>query len=144
MSFDDRGFSKIETTQGTLVVNMMGNRQEMPFEAELWRDSEGTVGAVNAETPRGPQWMFVSLTDGGAVYTQGGPRDGNVDIDGDTLVTTTASDRDGVLAAHLTALGDDGRSDPDALLDALRNAPQKAVDLAGEVMKRLASGLSQS
>ena len=36
MSFDDRGFSKIETTQGTLVVNMMGNSQEMPFEAELW------------------------------------------------------------------------------------------------------------
>jgi hypothetical protein len=119
-------------------MEMMG---EFPFEADLWRDSEGTVGAVSADGPRGTTWLFVSLTEGGTVYTQTAARDGDVTFDGERLVTTASGDRDGVLAAHIAAAGD-LRTDADALDKLLEGAPQAAVRLAEETMKQFAAGLS--
>ncbi|MCO4770082.1 MAG: hypothetical protein KDA24_08645 [Deltaproteobacteria bacterium] len=144
MSWESHGFSKTGSTSGVITVEMMGQRMEMPYEADLYRDASGSIGAVAADGPQGTTWMFVSLTEAGAVYTQPAPRPGDVDIDGERLVTTPSTDRDGILAAHEEAVGDSARSDADALDAALKDAPQTAVRLAGEIMKRMAAGFAAS
>lgn len=142
MSWDALGFSQTGTTSGTLTVEMMGQSMQMPYEADLYRSSDGRVGGVAAAGPQGTTWMFVSLVDGGAVYTQPAPRAADIDIDGERLVTTPATDRDGILAAHLSAVGDSGVADPEQLDTTLQSAPQTAVRLAAEIMKRMAAGFA--
>ena len=142
MTWESLAFTHVEDVQGSLTVEMMGQSMEMPYSARLHRSADGRVGAVVADGPQGETWMFVSLVDGGGVYTQPAPRPGDMDIDGDRLVTTPSTDRDGVLAAHLNAVGDDALADGDALLEALRAGPQTAVRLAAEIMKRMAAGLA--
>lgn len=141
MSWDALAFSHVEDVQGSLTVEMMGQSMEMPYSAALHRSADGRVGAVVADGPQGETWMFVSLVEGGGVYTQPAPRPGDVDIDGTRLVTTPSTDRDGVLAAHLAAVGDDALADGDALVEALRKGPQTAVRLAAEIMKRMTASL---
>jgi|GEM_PF-3086826 len=141
MTWDERGFSKLRRVSGAITLSMMGQSMQVPYEANVYMDSASTVGAIEAEGPQGTNWLFVSLTDSGATYTQPSPRPGDMDFEGDRLVATPAQDRDGILAAHLGAIGDGAKSDADALDTALEAAPQNAVNLAGEAMKRLAAGL---
>ena len=65
MSWDALGFRQTGTTAGTLTVEMMGQSMQMPYEADLYRSSDGRVGGVAAAGPQGTTWMFVSLVDGG-------------------------------------------------------------------------------
>jgi hypothetical protein len=142
MTWDSGGFTQLRSVSGTLSVDMMGQVMEIPYTADLFTDGAQSVGAVSAQGPQGTTWLFVSVTEPGAVYTQSAPRDGDLDIDGERLVTTTARDRDGILAAHLAAVGDGARVDPAALDAALQAAPQTAVRLAAEAMKKLAAGFA--
>lgn len=143
MSWDDRGFTKLRRTSGSLVMEMMGQSMEIPYEADLFADSAGEVGAIAAEGPQGGMnWLFVSRTADGIIYTQPAPRAGDMELDGQRLVTTSSQDRDGVLAAHLAAVGDGAVADAEALSTALDDAPQAAVSLAAEAMKKLAAGFA--
>ena len=134
-NWDSRGFAKTRRVKGTISMEMMG---DFPFEADLYMDSAGEVGAVSADGPRGTTWLFVSITPAGTVYTQAARRPGDVDVDGDRLITVADGDRDSLLAAHLEAAGD-RQANPEALDALLERAPQAAVDLAAETMKRFAA-----
>ena len=141
MSWDARQFSDVGSADGTIRVDMGGRVMEMPYTAALWLDGAATVLGVAAEGQRGTSWLFVSrVGDGdGVVYTQGGPREGDSDIDGRRLVVAASRERDEILAAHVLAVGDSAIAGADALLALAADAPQTAVDLAAEVMKRLAA-----
>ena len=145
MSWDSRGFVELRRIRGSLVMEMMGQSMEIPYEADLFADSTGEVGAIAAQGPQGgTNWLFVTRTADGVIYTQPSPRDGSMEFQGQRLITTSAQDRDGILAAHLAAVDDSAIADSDALSAVLDDAPQAAARLAAEAMKKLAAGFAAS
>jgi len=143
--WDEYGFHHFGGSNGTLRIDMMGDEMEVPFRARFFIDKRGEIGGACAEMPDGEKWLFLSRAETGDVYTQSGKRDGEMEVkkfpkELTRLVTTTKTDREGVLIAHIIACGAGVKSDTDGLKRDIARAPQKAADLAVEAMKQLAGG----
>ena len=145
MTWDGRSFHQFGNSSGILRIDMMGDELELPYRAQFYVDSFGEIAAAGAQMPDGERWIFLSRTEGGDVYTQSGKRDGDVELlkvrSKTRLVTTTKTERDGVLMSHIIACGAGIKADKEGLKRDIARAPQKAADLSVDVMKKLAAGL---
>lgn len=143
--WEELGFHHFGGSNGILRIDMMGDEMEVPFRAKFYIDAAGEVAAAGAEMPDGEKWLFLSRAETGDVYTQSGSRDGEMEVkkfpkEITRLVTTTKTDREGVLIKHIIACGAGKKADKDGLKRDIARAPQKAADLAVEGMKQLMGG----
>ena len=140
MTWAGRGFHQFGNASGILRIDMMGDEMELPYRAQFYIESFGEIAAAAAQLPDGEKWLYLSRTEDGDVYTQTGKRDGDVDLGKTRLVTTVKTERDGILMSHIIACGAGIQADKEGLKKDITRAPQKAADLAVQVMKKMMAG----
>ena len=135
MSFDSEHFEETGTGAGTVHMEMMGQKMDMPFEGTYYLNGAGTIAAAAADVGGRVGWVFLSATGTRDVMTVMSKGGGDpVEIDGTLLNITQSEDRDELLASHLAAVGDDAVADPDGLKAAIQDSAQRAADLSSKAL----------
>ncbi len=147
MALEDEGFEQLSTTTGTMKVSMMGDAQEMEYEAENHINRNGTIVYANVTAEGTSGYIFYSKTPTGEVVTMPGDQTAAVPLPMEE-VRLKSVDGESDLATfymeHMANLGDDepvaSREELIAMVDTL---PQHSMDLMSKAMEALFSGLGE-
>jgi len=134
------GFQEVERNKGHLSVDMGSERHDADYDAINYIHVGGTIGYTAVTVQGDTQYFFVSVTARGLLYTVpplGAELGDELSHHGTRILfAPTSKDIKGFLDTHQDALRTESvLIDRMRLMDELRVAPQKIVNLMMEIAK---------
>lgn len=138
--FTGEQFKEISTKEGSLTVEMFGDRQEIPFKSVCFVNSDGTIGYAQMFIKGQDKLMFISKTPTCTIYTMLADRDDELPFGGQEVRVwgVSGGEVDKYYEQHLRALkGELPVPDAGWLKTELEKAPQTVMDISMKMLGQI-------